>query len=1236
MKYMGEVTMDENTKKWAKRISIFLLIGICVILAISYFNGNQNNVVHIDTRSEGVSIIRDIELSRNQITWNDIRLRDDTIYNANGSCQAGHNGMSVYFDQCDTKTMNGRNIQQEGFFTTNRTNGTTFLFVYPDPLQSGGMYLWRNYSHTWQEVQISDQIINNYLVSNVINYTDLGVPNENCQMGSQHNSMMYQVNRNLGNFNVTEIYCFSSRTIVNATAFRISGNRTVSNNVNVTGFKFDWDDITNQVDDITQNVPTQLRKDFKFYKVSDVNAGTYRVKWQFTPKNNATTGKWHILSFPTEKGITQSYLDGDYMYQDPTWNASFSNGLVAYWNFSTNASGKFIDSVTGKYNASGSASMPLTTGKIGNGFDVNSANRHLPVTQSTNGQLLGTGGNTIAVNCWVYKIAGTTYASFISTNYTGASNWFFWASRGDNTPNWEGSGGGLKLFDTTLATGGWHMITASINSGSASFYIDGTAHGTATGTSWATNTGTLALGDSANEGGNKPDMYLDECGVWNRSLSSSEVTDLYNGGSGMTFVPTDTATPTYSITVAQNNPINAYTSNNTLVNFNWTVSINNATVNNWTLNVYYSNNTVAHIHQQTGLSEIVNFTVNHNDTLFSDANYIWNVNVCGILGNSSTQCATTGNRTFQIHTTAPTFVLNSLDNVSTISLPVNATLNVTTSDPELSTCWYGTNQNATLTTYTCNSTQKILFTSGGSKNITVYANDTFGNRNQSTYYFNIYDFNVTQYENADPIAEGSTATIYLLINSTSFPIGDAEAVITFNGTQFPASTKTVLNANSIIFSYSYVATAGMGNSTGKSYQYNWTYNATQLTTRTTPTTTQTIISFAIDDCSVYTYQIANISHKDEETNSYFTNTTASKMEIETLVTSNSNPNVIWSFAQSFTNRSSIRLCVPANVLNSTNMTIDMTMGYEANGYVREFFYLDNGTLDNTQYFNSYTNHNITLYDLLSSDSTTFLFEFTDENGLEVDDAIVHTYRKYIGEGVYREVERSRQDDSGQTHVHLVEEDVIYYFVITQNGHIIYTSTEYNAKCLSTPCTIELSATQDFTGFPTGWDNFNGVNFNVSSDKATRTATLTFLTDQLTPMNFSLFKYTDGEVQYINTTSLTATAGSISLSIPNSFGNSTFFASVFIDGEFAKSYWIDFKETAQDYFGTTGAILGGLMVLAIVLMAVSEGVGFIVFTVLAVFIVGLMQLIDLSWMALISILCAGGIIVWKLIKRRRGG
>jgi len=63
------------------------------------------------------------------------------------------------------------------------------------------------------------------------------------------------------------------------------------------------------------------------------------------------------------------------------------------------------------------------------------------------------------------------------------------------------------------------------------------------------------------------------------------------------------------------------------------------------------------------------------------------------------------------------------------------------------------------------------------------------------------------------------------------------------------------------------------------------------------------------------------------------------------------------------------------------------------------------------------------------------------------------------------------------------------------------------------------------------------------------------------------------------------------------------------------------------------LLSGFIVLALMLMAVSEGAGFIVVTFLALIIISVMQLVDLSWLAIISIVCAGAIIIWKLVNRR---
>jgi hypothetical protein len=116
--------------------------------------------------------------------------------------------------------------------------------------------------------------------------------------------------------------------------------------------------------------------------------------------------------------------------------------------------------------------------------------------------------------------------------------------------------------------------------------------------------------------------------------------------------------------------------------------------------------------------------------------------------------------------------------------------------------------------------------------------------------------------------------------------------------------------------------------------------------------------------------------------------------------------------------------------------------------------------------------------------------------------------------------------------------------------------------------------------------------------------------------------------------MTATAGAIGVKAPLSYGNKTYYVAIHNNNDFVKSEWADFSDSGKIYFGTTGALFGGLIVLAIILMAVSEGVGLIIFGSFALILITILQLIEMSWLALVSIIIFGFIIVFKLVKRRQ--
>lgn len=1284
--------MDEDmklyVKKAVKNTFFIILIGLFIISIIYLFNKEPTE---IKTETQSPLLIPQSDLSP-QIQWNGEKLIDSTV-RVDADCYAQRNGMRIYVSPCDAHDVDGKDIQQDVNFTWLGASpqNVGWIFAYEGDLIDGKVEVDRMVTRQLKQTRYTNNWIDNYLIMNVAGYIDMGTPTAFCNLGNSNNTQMYAVTFVNG---TTKNVCFTTRTVINSTAFRISGNYDAGEDYWINRTTTEKVDVTDRF----IKIANPFFDNKSYYKVDEVTfnpSQSIYTHWTFTPRNQERFGKWHILGYDADIGIVQSVIEDRYIYMDPTWDASWTKKV------------KLNVNTTDGYMANRSVLIRVP-------FDSD--------MQSEFGDIRFVNGSENAeMGYWKYNntCVASTYCDFwvlFPQNWSSAENqtiYVYYGNAGASTTSditkafWFGDDFGTLGLGTKWKTGTSASYSADTFNGMTILNVTGGAVGDEIQTypyfssgykleirtmgapafnydlyaSFTENTNNTLTGNDLAEMGSANDQLVvrmndvaviggKAIGEWMRLEGSITVS-----GNSLSNISSDTRVqnvsksgnparrsgyigllnyqtpkrlyvdwiyvrrytpvePTYTfgteesslgISISQDTPTGFQTTNPSVTlkcNFTATGSQNLSSVYlevmNATMGKAYTNLTTS-INAQS-------FNASWTTTPLNDGSFNWS---CFGYGTGGINASTT-NRTFSVHTVSPLiYGLNNVTDLSTISLPINSTLYLNVTDTFLSACWYYTSDNATNTTITCNSTFKIAWFTGGTKTIYAYSNDTFGNYNSTTSTFNLYDFNITTLENGDPIAEGSSASLSLLVNSTSFAIGNAEASIKYNNTFYNPTSETAIGTNAILFTYTFPIIAGMGNSSGVTYYYNWTYNATNLLTQTTPTTSLTIISFDIDDCSIYNTVIANFSLKDEESAGSFANSTGTHLEIETLTTLGGSE---WNFYQEWTNVSSVVLCVPSGVLNNSNFTIDITAEFSASNHVTEFWYLENGSLvKNSCNFNSYTSCNVSLYDLLTADSTTFLFEFTDADGLIVDDAIIHTFRKYIGDGLFREVERSKQDNNGQTHVHLVEEDVIYYFMISQHGTIIYTSDTYNAKCLSSPCEISLSASAS----QQNWsiiDN-EGGRYRISTDKNTRITTLSFNLDTSDLVNVSLFEYNGGTATLVNTTSVTSMSGNLPLHVPLSYGNKTFFVAIYNDNQLVKSQWIDLTDRSQDYFGTTGAILGGLIVLAMMLMAVSEGVGFIIFTSLALIIVGVMKLVDLTWLAIISIICAGGIIVWKLTNRR---
>lgn len=212
-----------------------------------------------------------------------------------------------------------------------------------------------------------------------------------------------------------------------------------------------------------------------------------------------------------------------------------TSGVIAYWKLDE-SSGNAADSSGSGNTLVNQGGVTYTAGKINNG-SVHSAtsNAYFKTTSQIN-------SSTLTVSMWVYM---TT----IDANYNGFIGFLSNGALNNHTSGggfrYESSGGNITS-GTTLVINTWYHIVLTMNGTSGELFLNGSSVGTGTASSMAVNQNYVvgSYGDSAS---NHMRGTIDEVGIWNRVLSGSEITDLYNGGAGISY---STGT-NYPITAAQ-------------------------------------------------------------------------------------------------------------------------------------------------------------------------------------------------------------------------------------------------------------------------------------------------------------------------------------------------------------------------------------------------------------------------------------------------------------------------------------------------------------------------------------------------------------------------------------------------------------------------------------------------------------------------------------------------------------
>jgi hypothetical protein len=219
--------------------------------------------------------------------------------------------------------------------------------------------------------------------------------------------------------------------------------------------------------------------------------------------------------------------------------SSLLTGIVAYWKLNESSGtfassvGTFPGSISGTgvtYDASGKLGRCITT--AGTGY----------ITMGTSTTLKP--ATALSVSAW-FKTTSSGYFTILSNYTVGGGYWGYHMSIEQPVTNWivsgvigDGAGTHISTVDGTTAinTGAWFHAVFTSDGTNIKLYINGTQEGG--NVSFPYSPSYEAGGDfeiGARDGGSAPlTGSVDEVGLWSRALTQSEVTALYNGGTGIT------------------------------------------------------------------------------------------------------------------------------------------------------------------------------------------------------------------------------------------------------------------------------------------------------------------------------------------------------------------------------------------------------------------------------------------------------------------------------------------------------------------------------------------------------------------------------------------------------------------------------------------------------------------------------------------------------------------------------
>lgn len=880
----------------------------------------------------------------------------------------------------------------------------------------------------------------------------------------------------------------------------------------------------------------------------------------------------------------------------------------------------------------------FSPGKLGNGGNASGGLAEEDGWESTAGNdnySLGAGDFTIAL--WIKKTITNPGSLFMDFGASNAGGWGMqYGSGGESNFFLWNEGGATRLrSDSAINNGDWNRVVISRIGSTLKLYRNDTEEDSI---SFSTEMTDIPATATFHLGGNALTNYDDFQIFKGYGWTSADVSLDWNGGLGIE--ADDDIAPQVNVTLLS--PVNDSNISTTSIQFNATLAIQNQQTNitNATLHVWYFDN-------ETLRDEIENLTITANTqvnatwtvTNFADGTYKWNVFGCsqnnetGATHNCTFQ---TTNFSFQIDTTPPILNFTTPNNtVITHTSGTNLTFNWTINDTNLDlvSCrleFNGQNHSVgcELNGTTLNATEYNNATA------TFFVNDTFGN---TASQVNVWAYDLFIEENRFPgvaLLEGATSSFAINVSYNHTKYSSISGTLIFNetrnlGTIFGSSLNVEFNR-----------TISMPLVTASTdFDFVWEFNLANSSTNlliNSTNNTQTVDTLSIDDCGTNANILYNFTLNDEATLDLIVpdgdNTT---IEI-TINISALDGSLIANFSQNYTKINPAVVCFSQNL--TTDYLSDAIIRYDSDTHVNEFFVIQNSSINQ-----NILPINISLFDLKTIESQEFLVTFKSAEFVVVRDAIIDVTREYIGEGVFRTVERPITNRDGQTIVHLVLSDVRYTIIVSKFGQILGTFENVLAFCDNVAigdCKLNLNALSSFTD-PTDFETVYNIGLNLQIDRPARQIDLLFTK---TDGNPSLVQLNGTRFDAYGNTSIcsvftTTTSGTLTCEVGQVFGNTTIMTQSYVDGILVDTSFFSMGDSASSIFLGLRVFMLLILFMTIPLMLITSGTGVLIGLVIGGIIAIMLNVVDSSILSSGSgitwLIIAVIILLWKISKREEG-